>query len=86
VIAFLWGGAGGALYTLAMVEIGHRHKGVALVNATAVLVLSYTVGGTLAPVLGAAALQWDAQRAFPALLAGVAVCAWMASLGRGKRI
>jgi MFS family permease len=71
-IAFLWGGAGGALYTLAMVAIGHRHQGVALVNATAVLVLSYTAGGMLAPALGGAALQWTPALGFPALLALVA--------------
>jgi MFS family permease len=71
-IVFLWGGAGGALYTLAMVAIGHRHQGVALVNATAVLVLSYTAGGMLAPALGGAALQWAPQWGFPVLLAVVA--------------
>jgi hypothetical protein len=45
---------------------------VALVNATAVLVLSYTAGGMLAPALGGAALQWTPALGFPALLALVA--------------
>jgi MFS family permease len=71
-LAFVWGGAGGTLYTLAMVAIGHRHQGVSLVNATAVLVLSYTLGGMLAPALGGAALQWAPALGFPLLLAGVA--------------
>ncbi|NWG74893.1 MAG: hypothetical protein HXY24_09855 [Rubrivivax sp.] len=53
-----------------MIEIGHRHEGTALVNATAVLVLSYTVGAMLSPALGAAALQWAPGWGFPALLAG----------------
>jgi MFS family permease len=79
-IAFLWGGAGGALYTLAMVAIGHRHQGVALVNATAVLVLSYTAGGMLAPALGGAALQWMPAVGFPALLALVAALGLAAML------
>ena len=34
---FLWGGAGGSLYTLAMIDIGARESGVTLVNSTAVL-------------------------------------------------
>ncbi|MDP2742748.1 MAG: MFS transporter [Hydrogenophaga sp.] len=71
-VAFLWGGAGGCLYTLAMIDIGSREEGVTLVNSTAVLVLSYTLGGVLAPALGAAALQWFPTVGFPALLLLVA--------------
>jgi hypothetical protein len=71
-IAFVWGGAGAALYTLAMVQIGAAHQGVALVNATAVLVLAYTAGGMLAPAAGAAMLQWAPVLGFPALLLAVA--------------
>jgi len=71
-VAFLWGGAGGCLYTLAMIDIGSREEGVTLVNSTAVLVLSYTAAGVLAPALGAAALQWSPDLGFPVLLALVA--------------
>jgi MFS family permease len=71
-VAFVWGGAGGCLYTLAMIDIGSREQGITLVNSTAVLVMSYTLGGVLAPVLGAAALQWAPALGFPALLVGVA--------------
>jgi MFS family permease len=71
-VAFLWGGAGGCLYTLAMIDIGSREEGVTLVNSTAVLVLSYTLGGVLAPVLGAAALQWAPRLGFPVLLLATA--------------
>lgn len=68
VIALLWGAAGGGLYTVAMIDIGNRHQGVALVSATSVLVMSYTFGGMMAPALGGAALQWSPQWGFPALL------------------
>lgn len=68
VVAFVWGGAGGCLYTLAMIDIGSREQGLALVNGTAVLVLSYTAGGVMAPALGAAALQWSPTLGFPVLL------------------
>jgi hypothetical protein len=72
-VAFVWGGAGGCLYTLAMIDIGSREQGITLVNSTAVLVMSYTLGGVLAPALGAAALQWSPTLGFPALLVGVAL-------------
>ena len=72
VIAFVWGGAGGALYTLAMVDIGHREQGVALVNTTAVLVLSYTLGGMAAPMLGGLALSLAPGWGMPLLMIAVA--------------
>ncbi len=75
-VAFLWGGAGGCLYTLAMIDIGSREEGITLVNSTAVLVLSYTLGGVLAPALGAATLQWAPVLGFPALLLSVAGGGW----------
>jgi hypothetical protein len=71
-VAFVWGGAGGSLYTLVMIDIGSRETGNTLVNSTAVLVMSYTLGGVLAPALGAAALQWSPTVGFPALLLIVA--------------
>jgi MFS family permease len=73
-VAFLWGGAGGCLYTLAMIDIGSREEGITLVNSTAVLVL--TLGGVLAPALGAAALEWAPTLGFPALLLSVAGLGW----------
>jgi len=75
-VAFLWGGAGGSLYTLAMIDIGSREQGITLVNSTAVLVLSYTLGGVLAPALGAAMLDWAPVLGFPALLLAVAGPGW----------
>ena len=67
-VVFMWGGAGGCLYTLAMIDIGEREAGLALVNSTAVLVMSYTLGGVLAPALGGWALQGSASTGFAALL------------------
>jgi len=67
-VAFVWGGAGGSLYTLCMIDIGSREKGITLVNSTAVLVLAYTLGGVLAPITGSVALQWAPTLGFPALL------------------
>ncbi|MEY5097675.1 MAG: hypothetical protein RJA36_394 [Pseudomonadota bacterium] len=82
-LALVWGGAGGCLYTLAMIDVGSRERGITLVNSTAVLVLSYTLGGVLAPALGAAALQWSPRLGFPALLITVAA-AGLAMLLRAR--
>jgi hypothetical protein len=75
-VAFVWGGAGGSLYTLAMIDIGSREQGITLVNSTAVLVLSYTLGGVLAPVLGALMLDGAPTWGFPLLLLAVAGPGW----------
>ncbi|MFN0185229.1 MAG: MFS transporter [Aquabacterium sp.] len=72
-IVFLWGGAGGSLYTLAMIDIGSREQGVTLVNSTAVLVLTYTLGSMTASASSGALLQWSPAFGFPALLAAVAL-------------
>ena len=84
-IAFVWGGAGAALYTLAMVQIGARHQGVALVNSTAVLVLAYTAGGMLAPAAGGLMLQWSPGLGFPAMLLVVAALGLWGGAGTARR-
>lgn len=68
----IWGASGGALYTLAMVDIGAREKGMTLVNSTAVLVLAYTLGGLIASSASGALLDWSMTLAFPTLLISVA--------------
>lgn len=68
----IWGAAGGALYTLAMIDIGAREKGMTLVNATAVLVLTYTLGGLIASSASGALLEVSFTLGFPALLMAVA--------------
>jgi len=71
-IVFIWGGAGGSLYTLAMIDIGAREKGITLVNSTAVLVLTYTLGGLAASSFSGALIQWSPALGFPLVLIGVA--------------
>lgn len=72
-VVFAWGAAGGVLYTLAMIDIGAREKGITLVNSTAVLVLTYTLGGLVASAASGALIQWSADLAFPLVLTGIAV-------------
>lgn len=77
-VAFVWGGAGGCLYTLAMIDVGSREEGLNLVNGTAVLVMAYTLGGAAAPALGGMALQLSPDLGFPGLLLGaIGVGLWL---------
>jgi MFS family permease len=71
-VVAVWGAAGGALYTLVMVDIGAREKGITLVNSTAVLVLTYTLGGLMASGVSGALLDQSPTLGFPAMLIGVA--------------
>ncbi len=83
VIALVWGGSGGAIYTLAMADAGSRGTGVTLVNFTAVLVLSYTAGGVVAPLLGGVALSLARQWGLPALMTAVA-CIGLVAIWRDR--
>jgi MFS family permease len=76
-VVFVWGGAGGTLYTMAMTDIGSREKGITLVNSTAVLVLTYTLGGLVASGLSGALIDWSPTVAFPAVLVMVAALGWL---------
>ncbi len=59
-ILFVWGGAIWALYTLAMIDIGHRCRGTTLASASGALVVVYTISNIVGPpVTGAAMQAWD---------------------------
>ena len=81
----VWGAAGGALYTLAMIDIGAREKGITLVNSTAVLVLTYTLGGLVASASSGALIDRSPALGFPALLLGVAGVGLLALPGQGRK-
>ncbi len=53
-VGFALGGVGGAVYTLMIVELGHRLSGAALVRAIGVLVTAYALGTALGPSVGGA--------------------------------
>ncbi len=85
-IVFVWGGAGGTLYTMAMTDIGSREKGITLVNSTAVLVLTYTLGGLMASGVSGALIDWSPGVAFPAVLVGVAAAGLLALWRAGGKV
>lgn len=51
-VGFVLAGVGGAVYTLVVIELGHRLGGSGLVRAMGLLVTAYTVGTTAGPALG----------------------------------
>ena len=83
-IVFLWGGAGGTLYTMAMTDIGAREKGITLVNSTSVLVLTYTLGGLIASAASGALIDWSPHVGFPAVLIAVAAVGLIALIRARK--
>ena len=60
--AVIWGGVGGALYTLTMIRVAHhfdaRMGAQAVASGTAAMITGYTLGGAIGPVLSGAALEW----------------------------
>jgi MFS family permease len=84
-IVFVWGGAGGTMYAMAMTDIGSREKGITLVNSTAVLVLTYTLGGLVASGISGALIDWSATVAFPSALIAVATIGLLA-LVRSRQV
>ena len=81
----IWGAAGGALYTLAMIDIGAREKGITLVNSTAVLVLTYTLGGLVASAASGALIESSPTLGFPLLLTGLALAGCVALMRHTQR-
>ncbi|MEZ5651470.1 MAG: MFS transporter [Burkholderiaceae bacterium] len=77
-LAFVWGAAGGALYTLAMIEIGHRYAGSRLLMSTSLLVVGYTLGSLVGPIVSGLAIEWSVDYAVPATFALVAGIGWSA--------
>lgn len=53
----VWGGVGGALYTLTMVQVAHAFAGRATAGGAAAMITGYTLGGTAGPLASGTALQ-----------------------------
>lgn len=89
-VGFVLGGVGGAVYTLVVIELGHRLNGSGLVKAMGLLVTGYTAGTAGGPALGG----WLFDRAgLPALAAVMTLCglagaglAWQALRGKDPSV
>jgi MFS family permease len=71
--AFIWGGVGGALYTLTMIRVAHQFTGQDTSAGTAAMIAGYTLGGAVGPVVSGAALQNFAAAGLALWLSAVAV-------------
>jgi len=79
VAAIIWGGAGGAIYTLTMIHVGRSFRGQA--QAVSIVIAAYTVGGAIAPALGGFGLGLSAQWGLAWALGPLLMLAWpLASL------
>jgi MFS family permease len=73
-VAFVWGAAGGALYTLAIVHIGVTLRGSGSVGAaTAAAISLYTGGALVGPLLSGPAMDLDPDHGLAAVLGAVAL-------------
>ena len=86
---FSFGGMGGVIYTLAMVELGHKLQGKVLVRATSVLVVCYTAGSASGPVLGGwlfdrGGLVWLAAGLGSTAVVGLGLSLWRSRMQTGN--
>jgi len=79
VCGLVWGGVGGALYTLSMVQVAHAFAGRATAGGAAAMITGYTWGGTLGPVASGSALQAAGTTGLALLLALLAALALTAA-------
>lgn len=75
----VWGGVGGALYTLTMVEVAHTFQGRATAGGAAAMITGYTVGATVGPVASGGALQVGGVIGMAALLGALALATLVAA-------
>lgn len=75
---FVWGGLGGALYTLSIIQVAHAFHGQGTAGGTAAMITGYTWGGWLGPLASGTALQVAGPPGLALLLSLVALGAWVA--------
>jgi MFS family permease len=81
--AVVWGGIGGALYTLTMIRVAHhfdaRMGPQAVASGTAAMITGYTLGGALGPLVSGSALQWGGAVGLAIWLGLLAIAVMVAS-------
>jgi MFS family permease len=86
-VGFVLGGVGGAVYTLVVIELGHRLSGSALVKSMGLLVTAYTAGTAGGPALGGWLFDQAGLPGLAAVLMGCGLVgaglAWRALRGSG---
>lgn len=73
IVMFIWGGAISAIYTLALIIIGHRFRGAQLAAGNAAFGLMWGLAGALAPISGGVAMTIWNPNGFVAVLAAATI-------------
>lgn len=86
--AVVWGGIGGALYTLTMIRVAHhfdaRMGAQAVASGTAAMITGYTLGGAIGPLMSGAALQYFGAWGLSIWLSLLSLCVLLASYYQKK--
>jgi len=83
-VGLVWGGVGGALYTLTMIRVAHEFAGRATAGGAAAMITGYSLGGTVGPLASGSALQWGGVVGLSAALSSLAVATLWAARGIDK--
>jgi MFS family permease len=82
---FIWGGLVAGLYTIALIELGARYRGAALVSANAAVVTCYGVGALIGPLVVGAAMDAVEPHGLSIALAALALVYLVVAVGRAFR-
>jgi MFS family permease len=84
-LGFVWGSAGGGLYTLAIIRNGMRLHGAQLTGASTVTQFAYMIGSTVGPAISGVALDLTPQYGL-AILIGVTGIIGLGVIGWGSEL
>lgn len=79
VCGLVWGGVGGALYTLSIIQVAHEFDGRATAGGAAAMITGYTWGGTVGPLGSGSVLEAAGVVGLAALLLSMALAALAAA-------
>jgi MFS family permease len=83
-VGLVWGGVGGALYTLSMVRVAHEFAGRATAGGAAAMITAYTLGGTVGPIASGSALEWGGAPLLAAALGVLSLATVAAARAAGR--
>jgi MFS family permease len=84
-VLFGWGGIAAGLYTIALIELGSRHRGQALVSANAAVLVSYGIGALAGPLVAGAAMDVIEPHGLSLALAAMALAYIVLAVRRARR-
>ncbi|MBK5571783.1 MFS transporter, partial [Ensifer sp. SSB1] len=67
-LVFLWGGVSFGIYTMALIQLGERFAGQALIAGNAAFAVAWGLGGIVASPAAGLAMQWIGHQGLPLAL------------------